>query len=134
MKIIWGEASSKKKKMCEALSPFFRQPPPLILISTCLNINLIFHYLNWFHLNEILLLTLPLERLLCVRTFFRLKKWKKKILAELCRKYLFEVYVSYLAIFSFNTAFTNFFLWCIKAKKNEEDFLMFKKSRHFMEI
>lgn len=91
MKIIWAERS-----FCA--SSFFGNNRRSFSFSTCLNINLIFHYLNWFHLNEILP-SPPASPLrgFCVCDFFCSQSIAKEFFCW-AWIYLFELkfYVSYL--------------------------------------
>lgn len=105
MKIIWAaEMENSSYFFCVkhffhliSILSFFGNNQRSFSFSTCLNINLIFHYLNWFHLNEIFCCyslshshCVSLERLLCVRIFLYQRREKKE---KFCWAviYLFEV-------------------------------------------
>lgn len=110
-------------------SLFFGNNRRSFSFSTCLNINLIFHYLNWFHLNEIFLLLLhSWEAFVCA--FFFCFCWSlfQSIAKEFfCWAviYLFEVlcllshspnsYISLNSLVSFNAIAKLFYVLSIRA-------------------
>lgn len=112
---VWSTSSSS--------SSFFGNNQRSFSFSTCLNINLIFHYLNWFHLNEISPPPHSLLRGFCVCDFFSFKG--RNFSAELWYTFL-KFYVSYLAhptptslslnsLVSFNAVAKLFYVLSIRA-------------------